>query len=72
MGWINGARKWSILLLVAGGLGAVAIVTAQNTLPVAMKFVVWRSIPLPLGLWLSLLLVAGFVAGGFFPLGKGR
>ncbi len=72
MSWLDRTRKWLLLLLVSLGVGAVAIVTAQNPTPVSFKFVIWKSLPISLGLILSLILAAGVLIGGIIPLGKHR
>jgi uncharacterized integral membrane protein len=70
MTWVDRAFKWLLLLFVAAGVAAVAIVSAQNPTLVALKYIVWQSLPLPLGLLLSLILAGGLLLGGFIPLGS--
>jgi uncharacterized integral membrane protein len=72
MSWLDRTRKWLLLLLVALGVGAVAIVTAQNPTLVSFKFVIWKSLPISLGLALSMILAMGVLVGGIIPLGKHR
>ena len=72
MSWLDRTRKWLLLLMVSLGVGAVAIVTAQNPTLVSFKFTIWKSLPVSLGLILSLILAAGMLVGGIVPLGKNR
>lgn len=72
MSWLDRTNKWLLLLLVALGVGAVAIVSAQNPVLVSFKFVIWQSLPVSLGLILSMILAAGILLGGVIPLGKNR
>jgi uncharacterized integral membrane protein len=72
MSWLDRTNKWLLLLMVALGVGAVAIVSAQNPVLVSFKFVIWQSLPIPLGLILSMILAAGVLIGGIIPLGKNR
>jgi uncharacterized integral membrane protein len=72
MSWLDRTNKWLLLLIVALGVGAVAIVSAQNPVLVSFKFVIWQSLPIPLGLILSMILAAGVLIGGIIPLGKNR
>lgn len=72
MSWLDRTNKWLLLLMVALGVGAVAIVSAQNPVLVSFKFVIWQSLPIPLGLILSTILAAGVLIGGIIPLGKNR
>jgi uncharacterized membrane protein YciS (DUF1049 family) len=72
MSWLDRTTKWLMLLLVALGVVAVAILSAQNPVLVSFKFVIWKSLPLSLGLILSIILAAGLLLGGVIPLGKNR
>jgi uncharacterized integral membrane protein len=72
MSWLDRTNKWLLLLVVALGVGAVAIVSAQNPVLVSFKLVIWQSLPIPLGLILSMILAAGVLIGGIIPLGKNR
>lgn len=72
MSWLDRTNKWLLLLMVALGVGAVAIVSAQNPVLVSFKFVIWQSLPIPLGLVLSIILATGVLIGGIIPLGKNR
>jgi uncharacterized membrane protein YciS (DUF1049 family) len=72
MSWLDRTNKWLLLLMVALGVGAVAIVSAQNPVLVSFKFVIWQSLPISLGLILSMILAAGVLIGGIIPLGKNR
>jgi uncharacterized integral membrane protein len=72
MSWLDRTNKWLLLFAVALGVGAVAIVSAQNPVLVSFKFVIWQSLPIPLGLILSMILAAGVLIGGVIPLGKNR
>jgi uncharacterized integral membrane protein len=69
MSLVDRTFKWLLLFLVAGGVAAVAIVSAQNPTLVAFQYIVWKSLPVPLGLILSLILAGGLFLGGFIPLG---
>lgn len=72
MSWLDRTNKWLLLLMVAMAVGAVAIVSAQNPVLVSFKFVIWQSLPISLGLILSMILAAGVLIGGIIPLGKNR
>jgi uncharacterized membrane protein YciS (DUF1049 family) len=72
MSWLDQTNKWLLLLMVALGVGAVAIISAQNPVLVSFKFVIWQSLPISLGLILSMILAAGVLIGGIIPLGKNR
>jgi uncharacterized membrane protein YciS (DUF1049 family) len=72
MSWLDRTKKWLLLLLVAVGVAAAAIVTAQNPTMVSFKFAIWKSLPISLGLVLSLILAVGLLVGGLIPLGKNR
>ncbi len=72
MSWLDRTKKWLLLLLVSVGMGAVAVVTAQNPTLVSFQFVIWKSLPISLGLILAMILAIGVLIGGIIPLGKHR
>jgi uncharacterized integral membrane protein len=58
----------AIALLLATGLTALALLSIQNVDPVALTFLVFRSIQVPAGLLLVFCVAGGLVIGSFFPL----
>jgi len=65
----------TIALLLATGLTALALLSIQNVSPVALTFLLFRSIQLPVGLLLVFSVAAGMILGSLFPLlpgGKSR
>ncbi|MGK7959437.1 lipopolysaccharide assembly protein LapA domain-containing protein [Crocosphaera sp.] len=57
-----------IAVLLAFWLGAIAIFSIQNITAVSLKFLVWESIKLPIGILLSFCVGGGLIIGSFFPL----
>lgn len=47
--------------LVAVGVGLIAVMAAQNGTPVAVKFLIFQSVPLPLGLVIAICAMVGLV-----------
>ena len=65
----------AIALLLATGLTAFALFSIQNISPVALTFLTFQSIQLPVGLLLVVCVASGMILGSFFPLlsgGKSR
>jgi putative membrane protein len=58
----------AIALLLATGLTALALLSIQNVNPIALTFLAFRSIQLPVGLLLVLCVAGGIIVGSFFPL----
>ena len=58
-------RRLGLSALSSGGLalwlGAIAVIAAQNGTPVAVKFLIFQSVPLPLGLMLAIGAIVGVV-----------
>lgn len=51
-----------LLVLIPAVLAlAIAILSVQNATPVALRFLTFRSVALPFGIWLSIGLVLGLV-----------
>ncbi|MEM8603567.1 MAG: lipopolysaccharide assembly protein LapA domain-containing protein [Cyanobacteria bacterium P01_H01_bin.121] len=48
-------------LVVAALVAGVALITVQNAEPVSLKFLVFQSVPVPVGLVLSFCVVLGLV-----------
>ncbi|MDJ0509691.1 MAG: LapA family protein [Crocosphaera sp.] len=57
-----------ISILLAFWLGAIAIFSIQNIRMVSLKFLLWDSIELPIGVLLSFCVGGGLIIGSFFPL----
>lgn len=55
-------------LMWAGYVVAIAIFSIQNIDPVSLKFLIFQSIDIPLGVLLSLSGAVGMVIGWFIPL----
>ncbi|MFM6182941.1 MAG: DUF1049 domain-containing protein [Dolichospermum sp.] len=51
-----------ILLIIAVWIVAIALVSVQNATPVSLKFLVFRSIQIPLGLMLGLAVAMGLLS----------
>ena len=65
----------AIALLLATGLTAFALLSIQNVSPVALTFLTFQSIQLPVGLLMVACVASGMILGSFFPLlsgGKSR
>ncbi len=56
-----------VALLIAFWIGAIAIFSIQNITTVAVKFLFWESIKLPVGVLLSFCVAGGFLLGSFLP-----
>ncbi len=52
-----------INLLLAIWIGVVAMISVQNATPVALKFIVFESIQMPVGVVLALSAILGIVLG---------
>ena len=61
----------AIALLLATGLTTLALLSIQNVNPVALTFLAFRSIQLPVGLLLVFCVAGGLVVGSCFPLLSG-
>ncbi|MFM1842343.1 MAG: hypothetical protein RLZZ490_1079 [Cyanobacteriota bacterium] len=57
----------AIALLLATGLTALALLSIQNVSPVALTFLTFQSIQLPVGLLLIFCVAAGLVIGAILP-----
>lgn len=55
-------------LMWAGYIVAIAIFSIQNIDPVSLKFLIFQSIDIPLGVLLSLCGAVGMIIGWFIPL----
>lgn len=65
--------KLVIMLIVAFWVSAIALVSVQNAAPVALKFLVFQSVQLPLGLALAFSAAIGMVGmATVLPLLRGR
>ena len=54
-------------LIVAGWLGAIALLSIQNIKPVSLKFLYFESIELPVGLVLAFSVGLGIIGGAIVP-----
>ncbi|MDJ0601271.1 MAG: LapA family protein [Crocosphaera sp.] len=57
-----------IAVLLAFWLGAIAVFSIQNITAVSLKFLLWESIKLPIGVLLSFCVGGGLILGSFVPL----
>ena len=57
-----------ISILLAFWLGAIAIFSIQNITLVSLRFLLWESIELPIGVLLSFCVGGGLLIGSLFPL----
>ncbi len=55
-------------LIIAGWIGAIAVFAIQNIQNVSLKFLVWESIQVPVGVLLAFCLGVGYICGAFLPL----
>jgi uncharacterized integral membrane protein len=55
-------------LLIAGWIATMSVFSIQNITPVALKFLTFESIKIPIGVLLSIGVGTGFVLGSFVPL----
>lgn len=53
--------------LLAGTFSAVAILAVQNVTAVSLRFLVFSSIQMPVGILLSFALGGGFIVGSLLP-----
>ncbi len=56
-----------VAVVIAFWIGAIAIFSIQNITAVSLKFLVWESIKLPIGVLLSFCVGGGFILGSFLP-----
>ena len=54
-------------LILAGWLGAIAILSIQNITPVSLKFLNFETIQLPVGIVLAFSVGAGVIGGAIGP-----
>ncbi|MGL5080524.1 MAG: lipopolysaccharide assembly protein LapA domain-containing protein [Microcoleaceae cyanobacterium] len=61
---------YSILtsLILAGWVSTMAILAIQNATPIALKFLTFQSIQVPIGLVLAFSVSLGAIAGAILPL----
>jgi uncharacterized integral membrane protein len=57
----------AVLIIIAIGMIAMAILSVQNTTLVSLKFLMWRLVPIPWGLLLAISLGSGILLGGAIP-----
>ncbi|NJK38432.1 MAG: DUF1049 domain-containing protein [Oscillatoriales cyanobacterium RM1_1_9] len=55
-------------LILAGWVSTIAILAIQNATPVALKFLTFQSIQIPVGLILAFSVSTGGIAGAVLPL----
>lgn len=55
-------------LLLAGWIISFAIFSIQNIQPIALKFLIFNSIPIPVGVLLAFSVSLGIIAGALAPL----
>jgi uncharacterized integral membrane protein len=55
-------------LILAGWVGAIAILSVQNATLVSLKFLVFQSIQVPVGVVLAFSAGVGFIGGAVLPL----
>jgi uncharacterized integral membrane protein len=55
-------------LILAGWIGAIAILSIQNITPVSLKFLVFQTIQIPVGIVLAFSVGIGAIAGAIVPL----
>jgi uncharacterized integral membrane protein len=54
-------------LILAGWIGAIAILSIQNITPVSLKFLVFQTIQIPVGIVLAFSVGIGAIAGAIVP-----
>jgi len=54
-------------LIVAGWIGAIALLSIQNIKPVSLKFLYFESIEIPVGLVLAFSVGLGMISGAILP-----
>jgi uncharacterized integral membrane protein len=69
---INKLLGWTILSIMAAWIVTIALISVQNATPVSFKFLIWQSVPLPLGLLMAIGVAGGLLLGGILPGGKRR
>lgn len=57
----DGMTKFLLVVIPAFLVVAIAILSVQNATPVSLRFLAFRSVDLPFGLWLGFGLAAGMV-----------
>ena len=57
----KGMAKFLLVVIPACLVVAIAILSVQNATPVSLRFLAFRSVTLPFGLWLGLGVAAGMV-----------
>ena len=55
-------------IIIAFWLGAIAIFSIQNITEISLKFLLWESIKIPVGVLLSFSVGGGMILGVLFPL----
>lgn len=65
-------RRFFISLLVSFWLLLLPVFSIQNITTVSLKFLVFESISLPVGVLLSFTVALGFMLGSFLPLFPGK
>ncbi len=55
-------------LIIAGWIGAIAILSIQNFTPVSLKFLSFETIQIPLGIVLAFSVAVGVVGGAIAPI----
>jgi uncharacterized integral membrane protein len=55
-------------LMIALGFAAIAVFAVQNITPVSLRFFVFESIQLPVGILLAFCIGFGLILGAFLPL----
>lgn len=60
------------MILLAGLLGIVAVMSIQNIEIVSIQFLIWQSVKLPLGVLLAFAVGFGLIMGSFVPIGQKR
>ena len=54
-------------LIIAGWIGAIAILSIQNFTPVSIKFLSFETIQIPVGIILAFSVAAGVIGGAIAP-----
>ena len=54
-------------IIVAGWIGAIAILSIQNFTPVSIKFLSFETIQIPVGIVLAFSVAAGVIGGAIAP-----
>ncbi|HIK36910.1 MAG: lipopolysaccharide assembly protein LapA domain-containing protein [Geminocystis sp.] len=61
-------RRLFISIIISFWLLLLPVLSIQNITPVSLKFLVFESISLPVGVLLSFTVAFGFIVGSFLPL----